>query len=317
MADNHSITFTTEAGSPFRLDLTVWALRRRDKNQIDQWDGRYYQRIVVIGGHPVRLQVIQSGHGLQLVVRAESHSDIKEGEQVQLEQLVRKMLGLDVQMAPFYRLAEHNETLRPLAKQFLGLRPPRFPSIFETLVNAIACQQVSLESGIAALNRLAGTFGSEFSGGNQVWHAFPEPGELAGCSESDLKECGLSGQKALAIRQLAVSIASGELNLEGLETQDSEVISSRLQKLKGVGRWSTEYTLLRGYGRLDSFPGDDIGGQNSIQALLALKVRPDYAALKTLTAKWHPYEGLMYLHLLLAGLSLKLPDLYQILPERY
>ncbi len=35
---------------PFRLDLTVWALRRRARNAIDRWDNGLYQRVVVLGG---------------------------------------------------------------------------------------------------------------------------------------------------------------------------------------------------------------------------------------------------------------------------
>jgi 3-methyladenine DNA glycosylase/8-oxoguanine DNA glycosylase len=31
--------------APFRLDLTVWALRRRRRNAIDRWDGVTYRRI--------------------------------------------------------------------------------------------------------------------------------------------------------------------------------------------------------------------------------------------------------------------------------
>jgi hypothetical protein len=45
---------------PFRLDLTVWALRRRAKNAVDRWDDGRYSRVIVADGGPVRLTVIQA-----------------------------------------------------------------------------------------------------------------------------------------------------------------------------------------------------------------------------------------------------------------
>jgi DNA-3-methyladenine glycosylase II len=50
MARAASLTFIVRPIPPFRLDLTVWALRRRGRNAIDRWDGVTYRRIVNFGG---------------------------------------------------------------------------------------------------------------------------------------------------------------------------------------------------------------------------------------------------------------------------
>jgi DNA-3-methyladenine glycosylase II len=48
-----SLTFVLRPIPPFRLDLTVWALRRRPRNLIDRWDGTAYRRVIVTGdGRP-------------------------------------------------------------------------------------------------------------------------------------------------------------------------------------------------------------------------------------------------------------------------
>ena len=65
------------------------------------------------------------------------------------------MLGLQIDLGEFYRLAAGDKRLETLVEQFRGLKPPRFPDVFEGLVNAIACQQLSLTVGIELLNRLA------------------------------------------------------------------------------------------------------------------------------------------------------------------
>ena len=57
--------------------------------------------------------------------------------------------------------------------------------------------------------------------------------------------------------------------------------------------------LLRGLGRLDTFPGDDIGAQNNLQRLFRLADKPTYDHIRQLTSPWHPYEGVVYFHLLL------------------
>ena len=44
------------------------------------------------------------------------------------------------------------------------VKPPRFPTLFECLVNAIACQQVTLTLGMRLLNQLAEACGPVVSG---------------------------------------------------------------------------------------------------------------------------------------------------------
>src|SRR5512139_3899613 len=46
---------------PFRLDLTVWALRRRPANTVDRWDGETYRRVIELGGEAVEIAVVQTG----------------------------------------------------------------------------------------------------------------------------------------------------------------------------------------------------------------------------------------------------------------
>jgi hypothetical protein len=54
-------SFSIEPLPPFRLDLTVWALRRRANNCIDRWDGQVYRRILIVDGEPAEIAVAQAG----------------------------------------------------------------------------------------------------------------------------------------------------------------------------------------------------------------------------------------------------------------
>jgi DNA-3-methyladenine glycosylase II len=79
--------------------------------------------------------------------------------------------------------------------------------------------------------------------------------------------------------------------------------AERLLQLRGVGRWTAEYVLLRSLGRTDVFPGDDVGARNNLTKWLDLKVALDYNAVNQALAKWRPYAGLLYFHLLLDNLA--------------
>ena len=54
-------SFSITPVPPFRLDLTVWALRRRPDNAVDRWDGRTYRRVLMIDSQAVEVAVRQSG----------------------------------------------------------------------------------------------------------------------------------------------------------------------------------------------------------------------------------------------------------------
>jgi DNA-3-methyladenine glycosylase II len=78
---------------------------------------------------------------------------------------------------------------------------------------------------------------------------------------------------------------------------------ARLCTLRGVGRWTAEYVLLRGLGRLHVFPGDDVGARNNLQRWLGILEPLDYDGVQRVLARWQPFQGLVYLHLLLWGLQ--------------
>jgi DNA-3-methyladenine glycosylase II len=212
-------TTVLRATPPFRLDLTAWALRRREKNAVDRWDDGHYSRVIVVDSDLVQLTVTQDTAGLEptLVVAVESTTRISARVRKEAGLLVQGMLGLAVDLQPFYKLARDNAVIGPLVERFAGVRPPRFPTVFEGLVNSIACQQVSLDLGILLLNRLSERFGAQFVARRTVLYAFPTPADLAKVPEESIRELGFSRQKARAIQELAAHVAYGSVDLTSLE----------------------------------------------------------------------------------------------------
>lgn len=294
--------FSLEPAPPFRLDLTVWALRRRADNEVDNWDGETYRRVLALDGKVVEVAVAQTGlpNAPRLEARV-SGARLTSGVKSAVTEALDRLLGLKVNLSRFYRLAADDRRLGPLAERFRGLKPPRFPTVFEALVNGIVCQQVTLTLGIRMLNRLIENYGAA-SVDSQL-HAFPQASGLAGVKPESLKKLKFSRQKTRALIELSSAVVEGELNLEELALLDDEAAVARLLQLWGVGRWTAEYALLRGLGRLDVFPGDDVGARKNLQRWLRLKKPLDYESVRRTLRQWEPYAGLIYFHLLLDRLA--------------
>lgn len=289
---------------PFRLDLTAWALRRRPENAIDRWDGRTYRRVLMIDSQPVEVTVHQGGgpEAPQLEVDViASRLTVRQAESARV--LLERMLGARKDLRPFYRLATRDPRLQPLVEEFRGLKPPQFPTVFEAVANGIACQQLSLLVGILLLSRLAHKVGVISANLKDAPHAFPDPTEFCGVEAQSLKSLGFSANKSQTLIDVSSAIRDRCLNLESLVELDNQAALEQLVKLKGVGRWTAEYVLLRGLGRLDIFPGDDVGARKKLAHFLCKKKPLDYDGVRRAVADWQPYAGLVYFHLLLARIK--------------
>ena len=216
---------------------------------------------------------------------------------------LERLLGHPIDLAAFYRFAARDSDLGPLVRRFRGMKPPRFPSVFEGVVNGIACQQLSLTLGIHLLNRLAANHGLSMAANGESSHAFPRPEDLANLVPETLRPLGFSRQKGRAMVELAQIGVERHKDLEGLRAFSDRDALTHLTQLRGVGRWTAEYVLLRCLGRLNMFPGDDVGARNNLQRWLGLEQPLDYAEVGRVLARWQPYQGLVYFHLLLERLA--------------
>ncbi|MDA8396017.1 MAG: DNA-3-methyladenine glycosylase 2 family protein [Candidatus Dormibacteraeota bacterium] len=288
--------------APFRLDFTVWALRRRGHNQVDQFDGTWYRRILVIDGAPVGVAVRQQGDQLEVVVRGEPQAVTPEMLR-RVGTTLADILGLGQELSGFYR-ARKAPWLEELAGHFRGMRPPRFPGIFEAVVNAVVCQQVSLTVGIHLLNRLSARFGTRLPQSIEGWGpGAPEIGRVAEAPWESVRGLGLSGSKSRTLVTLAHTLTGADFAPEVLTAMADQALEDRLRSLPGIGRWSAQYVMLRGLGRWSILPGDDVAAQNSLRQRFQLPERPRYKEVQELSQTWSPYAGLVYFHLLLAGLE--------------
>ncbi|KTD16224.1 DNA-3-methyladenine glycosylase family protein [Legionella jordanis] len=287
---------------PFRLDYTVAALRRRIKNIVDCWDGQSYSRLFLINSQLTCVKVSQDQNTQNAHLMIECDRNLEVNDQSEITQVLERLLGLNKNLEDFYFFAGKNKPLSILISRFMGLKPPQYPSLFEALVNAISCQQISLDAGLEIQNRLIQFIDLSFKNDQQAHYVFPEPIHIANCSIQELKQLGYSKNKSETLKRLANAFLEKPDLFAQLRQFSNDDVIHFLCQFKGIGRWTAEYVLLRGLGRLEVFPRDDVGAQNNLHRLLKLEEKPDANDTAAITASWHPYAGLIYFHLLLQRL---------------
>ena len=149
----------------------------------------------------------------------------------------------------------------------------------ETLLRTIVGQQVSVAAARSMWNKLVAKLGEPI-----------DLKKLLESSDEELREAGLSRQKAGYARSLAGLVLSGELDLAHLPEDDEDAIA-HLVKIKGIGRWSAEIYLLFAEGRADIWPAGDLAVQIQIGKLLGLDGKPTEKQLRELAERWRPHRG--------------------------
>jgi DNA-3-methyladenine glycosylase II len=287
----HEVSLVT----PYRLDLTVSVLRRLSMNIVDVLtpEGQYV-RAINGANRPVIARVVQPRPDA-LVVTIEGDA----AEHMPALALVRRTLGVDRDLMPFDGAAAQIPWLSPLALRMRGVKPPRYPSLWEAFVNVIIFQQLSLQAASAIARRLIIACGPPVMSEGRSLYTFPRVDQVVRIEDSLLGAIGLSAGKIATLRRVGEALASGTLAEAKLEEDSSADAARELQQIKGIGPWTAAVILLRGLGRLDVFPMDDTSVAKNF-ALVAGTMPLDVAAI---IDALRPQQGMLYYHLLLARLD--------------
>ena len=182
--------------APYRLDLTVSVLRRLSTNVVDVLTpAGQYVRALPGSREPVIARVTQ--------VRPDTLAVVLEGDEREHPgalALVRRMLGVDRDLAHFDRAAAGIPWLEPLAARMRGVKPPRYPTLWEACVNVIVFQQISLQAASAIMGRLIVALGPPIESHGVRSHAFPSAETILGAEDSVLRAAGLSPGKLATLQ---------------------------------------------------------------------------------------------------------------------
>ncbi len=162
-------------------------------------------------------------------------------------------------------------------------------SPFEALGESIIYQQIHGKAAFAILSRLLHAFGD----------IHPQPEHLLAAPDEILRGCGLSANKAKALRDLAAKTLDGTVpTLPRIRRMSDAEIIERLTQVRGVGQWTVEMLLIFRLGRPDVFPVTDYGvrkgflltfGRPPKSKPITPAVLPKPEAMWRRAKKWHPW----------------------------
>lgn len=293
---NSSVEVPVSAG--YRLDLTTQALRRIAANVVDivQDDGVYF-RAVRDAGRTVILSVSTIRPGLLELRTSARHSE-------RYVPLIEKMLGVHADLRGWKRRAANFPWLARLSQALAGLRPPRYPSLWEALAHAIVFQQISIHAAAAIMRRTVESLSPELEIEGVRMRPFPSGEQFLRAGEERLRRCGLSRNKVGHLLACARAVASGQVSAAQIERLPTEEAIALLTALQGIGRWSASVVMLRGFGRLDTFPRGDSGVARALRELSGDRGIDEDELLSALG----PVRGMLYFYLLLGRLRNRSSD---------
>jgi DNA-3-methyladenine glycosylase II len=205
-----------------------------------------------------------------------------------IESVVRKLLGLELDLPPFLDFAQSDPVLADAARLLPGFRPPLAPDPFEALVSSITAQQVSLHSAFAVRSRFIDRFGVAA----QYAVAFPIRERVARAKEQELTALGFSRRKA----EYVLGVARADLDFDELATLPDDEVKARITSLRGLGEWSADWFLARHLARPEAWPAGDLGLRKAVLAFY-----PEVTDVRAAGVRFHPFQNLSA-HYLLAAL---------------
>jgi DNA-3-methyladenine glycosylase II len=176
-------------------------------------------------------------------------------------------------------LAERDAVLRSLIERFRGLALATRGDAFTTLARSIVGQQISVKAAQSVWDRLAG----------RLEKVTPE--SMARARKPTLRNCGLSGQKADYLKDLARKFLDGKLDPGHWTALEDEALIAELIQVKGIGRWTAEMFLMFHLARPDVLPVADLGLQRAMRLHYNRGRALSIARMHRIGAAWAPWRS--------------------------
>lgn len=288
-----------ELPAPFRSQ-DILAFHRRDSQQLaEQVAGETLRKGLLWAGQPACLSIrFYSGKAsVELAIDGPSTAGIDT--EAALHRLARRLLGLTQPVDAFAALYRDHPQLGRLLAERPGLRVPQTATPFEALSWAVTGQQISVHAAVAIRRKLIQATGRQHSSG--LW-CYPEAAQVAASSEAALRQAGFSQSKAATLLALAEQVAGGQLPVNDWLACDTatlpvDAIRQQLLQVRGIGPWTVNYALLRGFAWLDGSLHGDVAVRRKLQHLLGASAPPSERQTAAWLEEFKPWRALVSAHL--------------------
>jgi DNA-3-methyladenine glycosylase II len=264
-----------------------------------------FRQVLDIGKTPLLAEVRSSGttEHPKLSLTLRSDRPVSRADARRAREQVASLLSITDDLEPFYRAVAGDPILADLTVRLRGVKAPVTHTVFEALIDSIIEQQISLKAAHSIEARLIRTVGKQRVLDGTVWYCYPDPEILAGTADSTFRACGLTFRKGEYLRDTSRLILDGDLDVEGFRQEpDTEMIREELVKIRGIGRWTAELTILRGLHRPDAFPADDVGVRRFIAQFYRSGSKISAADARTFAERWGAWKGYAAYYLEVADL---------------
>ena len=276
---------------PFDFELTAgYHTYFQARSGADSMDGGVYRRLLDLDGRLVLASVSSAGSvdtpEMLVELRGDGLSDTDADMAAgQLEW----MLGCEQDLGPFYDLAATDPPMAGLVERFPGLHLPRTATLFESLVLAILGQQISASVARAMRLLIIEHYGESAEFDGITYFAFPRPEAIAASTPEELRALKLTQRKSEYIHGIAMAALQPEWAELTLLPDDEFV--SRLVSMRGIGRWTAQWALVRGLARPDALPLGDLALRRGVSRLLRDGEPVTDAEVEQLAERWRPWRS--------------------------
>ena len=297
-----SRTLTLNPKPPYDFHLTAEFLASyQGGSQTDVFEDGQYQRLFLGQNGPLLATVVSMGQvdSPQLTATVQG-SEVSRADAASVKADLEWILTTDAPLGEFYAQAARDPIIGPVVGAFRGMHPTRTPTVFEALAQAVSAQQISSAVARAIRSRLLERYGPSISFNDRTYYAFPNPQAVASAGIQGLRDIGLSNRKAEYILDVATSLMDGSLDLEALRHLPDDQVAEKLLALRGVGRWTVHWLLIRALGRMDALPAGDLALQKVISQLYFQGERLSEEGLEEFSRRWSPWRSLFTMYLFAA-----------------
>tara|TARA_B100001996_G_scaffold113666_1_gene86011 strand:- start:42 stop:677 length:636 start_codon:yes stop_codon:yes gene_type:complete len=157
-------------------------------------------------------------------------------------------------------------------------------SSFETLINAIVGQQISVAAAASISKKIRYNI-------KRI-----SPHNIYKTKNNILKKCGLSRQKISYIKELSDIFVHQPSYFYQLPKLNDQQVINRLSNLKGIGEWTAQMYLIFQLNRSNIIPLGDLGFINSMIKLYKIK-KPITKNILKIANRWSPYKTVAVWHI--------------------
>ena len=130
-------------------------------------------------------------------------------------------------------------------------------------------------------------------------HCYPGAEQIAALPPQALRQAGFSAAKTQTLQAVAHLVAEGAVPLDAwaLRFPGEQAVREQLLAIRGIGPWTVNYTLLRGYGWLDGSLHGDAAVRRGLQTLWGRPDKVSQQEAENWLTPFSPWRALVGAHL--------------------